>query len=128
MTFKLFVSIIGALGVIHGIFFIIAPDLVESLYGLQAWPPVVLMTRLFGGALVAWGWIVWQTKGFRDEAAMRTVLMLTCIADAISMVFVVLAKLDGVINDVGWVAALIYLFGAAGSAYFLIGEKRLATV
>jgi hypothetical protein len=33
MTIKLFLSIIGALGVLHGAAFIVAPDQVASIYG-----------------------------------------------------------------------------------------------
>ena len=36
--------------------------------------------------------------------------------------------LAGTMNGMGWVAALIYLFGAAGCAYFLMGQKQLAAV
>jgi hypothetical protein len=75
---------------------------------------------------VAWGAILWLAKGFRDEAAVRAVLISTCVAEAISLVFVVQATLAGTLNAMGWVAVLIYLFGAAGCAYFLTGQRRLA--
>jgi hypothetical protein len=128
MTIKLFLSIIGALGVVHGVAFIIAPDQVASIYGLQTSPAVVLMSRLFGAALVAWGAILWLAKNFRDEAAIRAVLISTAVAEAISLCFVVQSTLAGTMNAMGWVALLIYLFGAVGSVYFLTGQKRLAAV
>jgi hypothetical protein len=128
MTIKLFLSVIGALGLIHGVAFIIAPYEVASLYGLEQSLAVAFVSRLFGGALVAWGAILWLAKTFRDEAAVRAVLIATCIAEAISLVFVVQATLAGTLNSMGWVAVLIYLFGAAGCAYFLMGKQRLAAV
>jgi hypothetical protein len=78
--------------------------------------------------LIAWGAILWSTKIFRDEAAVRAVLLSTAIAEAISLVFVVQATLAGTMNAMGWVAALIYLFGAAGCTYILMTQKRLAAV
>jgi hypothetical protein len=128
MTIKLFLSIIGALGVVHGVAFIIAPDQVASIYGLQTSPAVALVSRLFGGALVAWGAIVWVAKSFHDEAAVRAVLTSTAVAQAISVCFVIQSTLVGTMNGMGWVAVLIYLFGAVGSVYFLAGQKRLAAV
>jgi hypothetical protein len=128
MTIKTFLSIIGALGVIHGVAFIIAPYEVASIYGLEQSMAVAFISRLFGAALVAWGAILWLAGNFRDEAAVRAVLISTCIAEAISLVFVVQATLAGTLNSMGWVAVLIYLFGAAGCAYFLIGKERLAGV
>jgi hypothetical protein len=38
-------------------------------------PSSVLTARLFGGALLAWGAIIWFAKDFRDEAAVRGVLI-----------------------------------------------------
>ena len=128
MTIKLFLSIIGALGVVHGVAFIIAPDQVASIYGLQPSPAVALVSRLFGGALVAWGAILWLAKSFRDEAAVRAVLISTAVAETISLCVVVVGTLAGTLNAMGWVAVLIYLSGAAGCAYFLMGEKQLAAV
>jgi hypothetical protein len=84
------------------------------------------VSRLFGAALVAWGAILWLAKSFRDEAAVRAVLIATCVAEAISLVFVVQATLAGTLNAMGWVAVLIYLFGASGCAYFLTRSKQLA--
>jgi hypothetical protein len=128
MTIRLFLSIIGALGVVHGVAFIIAPDQVASVYGLQTSAAVALVSRLFGGALVAWGAILWQAKSFRDEAAIRAVLISTAVAEAISLCFVVQSTMAGTMNAMGWVAVLIYLFGAAGCGYFLTGQKRLAAL
>jgi hypothetical protein len=128
MTIGLFVSIIGALGVVHGIAFIAAPDQVATIYGLQSTVAVGLMARLFGGALIAWGAILWSAKNFHDEAAVRAVLLSTAVAEGISLVFAVQATLAGTMNAMGWVAALIYAFGAAGCAYFLTGQKQLAAV
>jgi hypothetical protein len=128
MTIKLFLSIIGALGVVHGIAFIVGPYQVASVYGLEQSLAVALVSRLFGAALVAWGAILWLAKSFRDEAAVRAVLIATCVAEAISLVFVVQATLAGTLDAMGWVAVLIYLFGASGCGYFLTGSKRLAAV
>lgn len=128
MTIRIFLSIVGALGVIHGAAFIVAPYQVASIYGLEQSLAVALVSRLFGGALLAWGAILWLTRSFRDETATRAVLISTCIGEAISLVFVVQSTLEGTLNAMGWVAALIYLFGTAGCAYFLTVPKRLAAV
>jgi hypothetical protein len=128
MTIRLFLSIIGALGVVHGVAFTIAPDQVASVYGLQTSPAVALVSRLFGGALVAWGAILWLAKRFRDEAAVRAVLISTAVAEAISLCFVIQSTMAGTMNAMGWVALMIYLFGAVGCGYFLIGQKRLAVL
>jgi hypothetical protein len=127
MTIRVFLSIIGALGVIHGAAFVIAPFEVASVYGLEQSLGVAFVSRLFGAALVACGAILWLARGFRDEAAVRAVLVSTCVAEAVSICVVILGTLAGTLNAMGWVAVLIYLFGAVGCLYFLTGN-RLAAV
>src|ERR1700743_1861614 len=83
MTVKLFLSILGVLGVLHGLAFVIVPGTVGTLYGLAVSEPVTLMSGFFGGALSAWGGVLWATKNFRDEFAIRAVLQCTAVADAI---------------------------------------------
>jgi hypothetical protein len=121
MTIRAFLSIIGALGVIHGVAFIIAPYQVASFYGLEQSLAVAFVSRLFGGALLAWGAILWLAKSFREEAAVRTVLVSTGIAEAVSLWVVIAGTLAGTMNTMGWVAVLIYLFGAVGCLNFLVG-------
>jgi hypothetical protein len=106
MTIKIFLSIVGAVGVIHGAAFIIAPFQVASINGLEQSLAVAFVSRLFGGALVAWGAILWLARRFRGEAAVRPVLISTCVAEAISLVFVVQSTLAGTLNAMGWVAVL----------------------
>jgi hypothetical protein len=125
MTIKLFLSILGALGVLHGLAFVIVPGTVDTLYGLAGSEPVTLMSRFFGGALIAWGGILWATKSFRDESAIRAVLQCTAVADAIGFLTAVAGTMAGTLNASGWVPVAIYAFGTAGSIYFLAGQKKL---
>jgi hypothetical protein len=99
---------------------------VASTYGLEQSLAVALVSRFFGAALIAWGAILWFAGRFRDEAAVRAVLIPTCIAEAISVCIAIAGTLAGTLNAMGWVAVLIYLFGSVGCGYFLTGQKRLA--
>ncbi len=125
MTLKLFLSIIAFMGVVHGVAFLIAPDQIAALYGMPASPPVVLMSRFFGGALLAWCGILWAARSFRDEAAIRAVLISTAVAEAIGVLTSIAGTLAGTLNGVGWLAVAIYLFGTVGCAYFAMGSKEL---
>jgi hypothetical protein len=125
MTIRLFLSILGALGVLHGLAFVIVPGTVGTLYGLAASEPLTLMSRFFGGALIAWGGILWATKNFRDESAIRAVLQWTAVADAIGFLTAIASTMAGTLNASGWVPVAIYAFGTLGSVYFLVGQKRL---
>jgi hypothetical protein len=128
MTIKVFLSIIATLAVIHGLAFVIVPGTVDALYGLPESLPLALMSRFFGGALIAWGGILWAARTFRDEAAIRAVLQCTAAAEAVGVMTAVMGTTSGTLNPLGWIAVAIYAFGTAGCVYFLSGEKKLAVV
>jgi hypothetical protein len=128
MSLKIFLSIIAFLGVVHGVAFLIAPEQLAALYGMPASAPVVLMGRFFGGALIAWCAILWSARSFRDESAVRAVLLSTSVAEAIGVFTAIAGTITGTLNAMGWIAVLIYLFGTVGCAYFAMCKKELVAV
>jgi hypothetical protein len=103
--------------------FVLAPGQVLSNYGVENSPAVALMSRLFGGTLLAMAVILWSARDFHDGVALRAVLIGTCIADTVNLVVAVVATSSGTINALGWTTVLIYLCGAAGAGYFLTVGK-----
>jgi hypothetical protein len=123
MTIRTFFAILAVLSVLFGIGFVLAPAQVLANYGIEHSPALALLGRLFGGALLTLGIILWLARDFRDDAAIRTVLVAVLIGDALNLVVATMGTLSGVVNALGWSTVLIYLFGAAGSGYFLMARK-----
>ena len=73
-------------------------------------------------ALVALGLILWFARNGSSESV-RDVLIAVIIGNTVGLIVVVMGTIAGTLNSMGWVAALIYLFGAAGSAYFVMGRS-----
>jgi hypothetical protein len=125
MTLKTYFAIFAVLSILFGIGFVLAPGQVLSNYGVESSPAVVLMSRLFGGTLLAIAVILWSARDFREEVAVRAVLIGIGIADAVNLVVAVVATSSGTINALGWSTVLIYLCGAVGAGYFLtIGKAQ----
>jgi len=82
----------------------------------------VLMARLFGAALLGLGLIFWFARDGSSESV-RGVLIATIIGNTVGLIVVVMGTTAGTLNSMGWVAALIYLFGAAGSGYFVMARS-----
>jgi hypothetical protein len=122
MTIKTFFTIIAVLALVHGVGFVLFPEQVAASYGLAASPSSVLIARLFGAALVALGLIFWLARDHSSESV-RGVLIGTAIGDAVGLIVVMMATMSGTLNAMGWVAALIYLFGTAGCGYFLMAPS-----
>jgi len=120
MTIRMFFTILAVLSFLFGVGFVLAPDQVLANYGIEHSPALALLGRLFGGALLTLGVILWLARDFRDEAAVRTVL----VGDVVNLVVATMGTLAGTTNALGWSTVLIYLFGAVGSGYFLIAQSR----
>jgi hypothetical protein len=124
MTIKTFFTILAVLSFLFGIGFVLAPDQVLANYGIEHSPALSLVSRLFGGALLTLGVILWLARDFRDEAAVRAVLVASVIGGVINLVVATMGTLAGTTNALGWSTVLIYLFGAVGSGYFLMAQTR----
>jgi hypothetical protein len=126
MTIRTFFTILAVLSFLFGIGLVLVPDQVFANYGIEHSPALALIGRLFGGALLTLGVILWLARDFRDEAALRAVLVGALLGDVVNLVVAALGTLSGASNALGWSTVLIYLFGAVGSGYFLMGQSRLS--
>jgi hypothetical protein len=124
MTIKMLFTILAILSFLFGIGFVLAPDQVLANYGIEHSPALALVARLFGGALLALGVILWLARDFRDEAAVRAVLISTLVGGVVNVVVAIIGTLAGTTNALGWSTVLIYLFAAVGSGYFLMAQSR----
>ena len=122
MTIRMFFTILAVLSFLFGIGFVLAPDQVLANYGIQPSPALALLGRLFGGVLLTLGVILWLARDFRDEAAVRAVLVANAVGSCINLVVAIMGNLSGTTNALGWTTVLIYLFAAVGSGYFLMAR------
>jgi len=118
MTIRTFFTILAVLALIHGIGFVLAPEQVAASYGMESSPSSILIGRLFGAALLGLGLIYWFARDNSAEAV-RGLMIATAVGDGVGFVVVVIGTIAGTLNAMGWIAALIYLFGTAGAGYFL---------
>jgi hypothetical protein len=124
MMIIMFFTILAVLSFLFGIGFVLAPDQVLANYGIEHSPALALVGRLFGGALLALGVILWLARDFRDDAAVRAVLISTLVGGVVNVVVAIIGALAGTTNALGWSTVLIYLFAAVGSGYFLMAQSR----
>jgi hypothetical protein len=122
MTVKTFFAILAVLSFLFGVGFVLAPDQVMANYGIEHSPALALLGRLFGGALLTLATILWLARDFRDEAAVRAVLVGGLVGDVVNLVVATTGTLSGTTNALGWSTVLIYLFAALGSGYFLMAR------
>jgi hypothetical protein len=123
MNVRAYFTVFAVLSVLFGMGFVIAPGAVLANYGITATPAVAVMSRLFGGTLMALAVILWMARDF-DPVAARAVLLGLLGADTINLVVSITATVAGTINALGWSTVLIYLAGAFGAGYFLMNPSK----
>ena len=121
MAVKTFFTIIAVLALVHGVGFVLVPEQVMASYGMASSAATLLMARLFGAALVGLALIFWFARDGSSESV-RAVFIATIVGNTAGLIVVAMGTIAGTLNAMGWVAALIYLFGAAGSGYFLMAR------
>jgi hypothetical protein len=122
MTIKTFFTIIAVLALVHGVGFVLLHEQVAATYGMATSASTALMARLFGAALVGLGLIFWFARDGSSEFV-RGVFVATIVGNTVGLIVIVLGTTAGTLNSMGWIAALIYLFGAAGSGYFMMARS-----
>jgi hypothetical protein len=105
---------------IFGLGFVLLPEQLLSLYGVNKLDPApMLIARLFGAALLGYGALYWFARDAEASEARRAMLIGGFVTAAVGFVAFLLAQLGGALNGLGWVNVAIYLVLAVGFGYFL---------
>ncbi len=105
------VAVLFALG------FLLIPEQVLAFFGMSVSEQGIMVTRLFGAALLGYALITWFAQSFSGEMARNLVLSLL-VAFLVGSVVVVLGQLRGLANGLGWIVVAIYVLFTLGYAYF----------
>ena len=69
MKCSTFLSTSGILGILFGLAFLLAPEVIGPLYGIPPEPHTLMANRYFGGTLLWVGLVSWLARGVRDDLA-----------------------------------------------------------
>ncbi len=101
-----------------GLAFIVAPGATMGMYGPQLTPGGLLLAQLLGAAFISFGVLTFLARGSKDAASLAAITLAIAIGDAIGGVLCIIGTVGGAVNALGWSSVAIYLFLAAGFAYF----------
>ena len=119
LNLNTFLLISAIVALLFGIGFVLLPGVMFSIYGIAGSPASYLGFRLFGSALIAIGVLTWSLKDSANWEAVRALLMSVAIGNAIGLLLVLFATINGTIGAMGWTAVLIYLLLIAGDGFFI---------
>ena len=124
MKVSTFLAIAGALGVVFGLAFLLAPGFALPQYGVPTEPHHLMLARYFGATLVAFGLVLWLLRRTRDDDALRAILLADVVGNAIGTALSAWSTVVGLQNAMGWSSAAIYGALTLGGIYFLSARTR----
>ncbi len=118
MNARTFFMVHAIVAIVYALGFLILPRAVSHLYGVTSDLAAILAFRYFGVALLGVGLIFWFARDVKDAEARKAILGGSAIANQIGLVVTLWGTASGIMNWLGWTAALLYALLIAGCFYF----------
>jgi uncharacterized membrane protein YfcA len=120
MKLKNWMSAAGVICLVFGIGFVILPVPLLSFYGLSTEQVGIFMTRLFGGAFIPLGLLLWLARNTTESITQRAFALALFVGNVIGFIISLMTQLSGIVNVLGWSTVALYLIFALGFGYFLM--------
>ena len=124
MKLSVLFIITAIIAIVFGVVFVIIPEPMYSLYGIESNMMLNYMGQLFGAALIVVGLIAWGSRNAADSDARRAIIFSFFIGDTIGFVIALIGQVNQVVNAVGWTTVVIYFLLALGFAIFQFSKEK----
>ena len=124
MPLRTLLLIAGLLALVFGLGFLLAPRPMLALYGVQGDPPVVLLSRFFGSALVQVGLVLYLIRDVADPRTQRGVVLGSFLGSLAGFVVALTGQFWGLVNEFGWTTVAIYGLLLLGYGSFVFGRPQ----
>jgi hypothetical protein len=112
LSILLTVTTVAALG--FTIAFLFLPGQYLSIFGLQANPATLWLSRYLGGAAFGYTLLAWFARNSTDSEARRAIVLAMFGAWGVAFIGLLLGQIAGMANSLGWImVALMGLFTLA---------------
>ena len=125
MRLKFWMIVKAMVVLVFGIGFVVIPEFVLDLFGMDLDEGGILMSRLFGAAYIFKALLFWLLRNTpTSERPIRVVLISDVVSDAIAFVVTLIATVNGVWNGLGWLPVGLYLVFGLVFAYFFFTKSK----
>ena len=114
--------------VLLGAVFLFVPGRALNLFGTETFVATLLVSRLFGTAMLALGLLLWFAKDITEEAVQRGMGIALLVGSVAGLVVTIVGMFasNAVIRSNGWIAMLVYVLLGLGYAYLVFSKQELA--
>ncbi len=104
------------------LFSLVIPATMLSSYGVESNAALELMTRFFGGALLAIALATFYLKDSEFNSDVKSIVLALLISNAVGLIVAIWGQVSNITNNLGWLTVIIYVFLTI--AYFYIYSKK----
>ena len=126
MKLKTLLIIKAAVCLCLGLSILIAPDFIYSIFGAALAAGGAFAAREYAASIMGNLMLTWFARNSQESDARWAIVLALCVYDAVGFIVTLIAMFTGVLNSLGWLIVLLYLFFAVGFGYFLIPRKSPA--
>ena len=126
MNYRIMFALNSVVALLFGLGFLFFPTRALGLFGTETFVSTVLISRLFGTAMLGLGLVLWFAKDARDasvQKGMGIALLVSAITGLIVTLLGTFAS-HAVIRTNGWAVVAIYLVFGLGYAYLLFLKRE----
>ena len=123
MNFRTFMTIYAVVSILFGLGFVLAPNVVLSIYGVETDLAFRYIGQLFGAALVTLAVLAWSFRTAGSSEVRKPVVVSLLAGEAIGFIVAFFRQLGGAMNMFGWSVVAVYLLLTVGLAYFYFSRQ-----
>jgi len=120
MNFKTLMVIKAIVCLCFSLILLAIPGKLYSLFGTELSDGGIFAAREYAAAMGGILFVCWIARNAAISDARTGIITGLFVYDLIGVIISILAVISGVLNPLGWLIVLIYLFFTLGFGYFLI--------
>jgi hypothetical protein len=120
MTTRTFFIIATIAALSFGIGFMLIPEFVGSIFGINFDADGAMIARFFGALLITVGVWFFMMRDTRDTATIHAMLTGYLVGLVVGIINALTSTISGTMNGLGWLIVLMYSGLAVGAVYCLL--------
>jgi hypothetical protein len=123
MSLKIVLMVNAVLGLLFGLGFLFAPEMVLSQYAVEVGAGGAYMSRFFGAALLGYAALAWMMSDSGPSDAREAGVTGLLVANGAGLVISIMMMTNGIANEMGWSTVVIYAFFTGMYGYYRFMAK-----
>ncbi len=120
MSYKNLMVIKALVSLGFGVLMLAVPYTLFSLFGITLSSGGMFPAREYGSALMGIFFLCWFIRNVTESESIKAIIIAMFVYDLIGFIVTIITVIAGVLNPLGWLIVLVYLFFTLGFGYFLI--------